>query len=116
MHELPVMQSILTIVVKHAGLHHVKKVHAIALSVGTLSDLEEEWMQRYFDHLSAGTVAEGAKLKIEWVPAVFSCDECGRQFEIDKSKLDGIVCPACSQKKFSLVSGREYHIKNMEAE
>jgi hydrogenase nickel incorporation protein HypA/HybF len=116
MHELPVMQSILTIVVKHAALHHVQKVHAINLSVGTLSDLEEEWMQRYFDHLSAGTVAEGAKLKIEWIPAVLACEECGRQFEIDKAKLDGIVCPACGQKKFSLVSGKEYHIKNMEAE
>ena len=116
MHELPVMQSILTIVLKHAAMHRVKKIHAINLSVGTLSDLEAEWMQRYFDHLSAGTVADGARLKIEWVPAVLSCEACGEHFEIDKTKLGGITCPACGQKKFSLVSGKEYHIKNMEAE
>ena len=116
MHELPVMQSILTIILRHADMHRVKKVHAIRLSVGTLSDLEEEWMQKYFDHLSAGTVAEGAKLKIEWVPAVLQCDECSNRFELDKTKLDGITCPACGQRKFSLVSGREYHIKDMEAE
>ena len=116
MHELPVMQSILAIVLKHAAMHRVKKIHAINLSVGTLSDLEAEWMQRYFDHLSAGTVADGARLKIEWVPAVLSCSSCGEHFEIDKTRLDGVTCPACGQKKFSLVSGKEYHIKNMEAE
>ena len=116
MHELPVIQSVLTIVVKHAETHHVKKVHAIGLMVGSLSDLEDEWMQRYFDYVSKGTVAEGAKLKIERIPAVLSCSACGHQFEIDKTKMDGITCPACGAQKFTLVSGREYHIKNMEAE
>jgi len=105
------MQSILTIVLRHATMHRVRRVHAIRLSVGTLSDLEEEWMQKYFDHLSAGTVAEGASLRIEWVPAVLRCDGCATSFELDKTKL-----PACGQARFSLVSGREYHIKDMEAE
>ncbi len=116
MHELPVMQSILTIVLRHATMHRVRRVHAIRLSVGTLSDLEEVWMQKYFDHLSVGTVAEGASLRIEWVPAVLRCDGCATSFELDKTKLDGIACPACGQAQFSLVSGREYHIKDMEAE
>lgn len=116
MHELPVMQSILNIVVRHAAMHRVSKVLAIGLSVGTLSDLEEEWMQKYFDHLSAGTVAEGARLKIQWVPAVLQCDGCAYRFELDRTRLDGITCPACGQKTFSLVSGREYHIRDMEAE
>lgn len=116
MHELPVMQSILTVVLRHAAMHNVKKIHAINLSVGELSDLEEEWMQKYFDHLSKGSVAEGSRLKIEWVKAVLSCEACMKRFEIDKKGLDGISCPACGQKKFNYVSGKEYHIKNMEAE
>jgi hydrogenase nickel incorporation protein HypA/HybF len=116
MHELPVMQSILSIVLKHAAMHSVKKIHAINLAVGELSDLEEEWMQKYFDHLSKGTVAQGSRLKIEWVKAVLSCESCSKRFEIDKARLDGITCPDCGQKKFTLVSGKEYHIKNMEAE
>ena len=116
MHELPVMQSIFTTVLKHAVMHNVKKVHAINLLVGKLSDLEAEWMQRYFDYLSDGTVAAGARLNIEWVPAVLSCEVCHTRLEIDKANLDGITCPACTHKKFKLVSGREYHIRNMEAE
>jgi hydrogenase nickel incorporation protein HypA/HybF len=116
MHELPVIQSILEIVLKHAETHRVKKVHAIGLMVGALSDLEDEWMQRYFDYNSKGTIAEGAKLKIERIPAVLLCSACGHRFEVDKTKMDGMACPTCRAQKFTLVSGREYHIKNMEAE
>ncbi len=116
MHELPVMQSILSVVLKHAAMHQVKKIHVINLAVGELSDLEEEWMQKYFDHLSKDTVAAGCRLKIEWVKAVLSCESCGERFAMDKNKLDGITCPACGQKKFTLVSGKEYHIKDMEAQ
>jgi hydrogenase nickel incorporation protein HypA/HybF len=116
MHELPVMQSILTIVLKHAARHNVKKVHAITLLVGKLSDLEVEWMQRYFDHLSAGTVVAGARIKVGWVPAVLSCEVCQTRVEVDKVNLDGITCPVCAKNKFQLVSGKEYHIKSMEAE
>ena len=51
MHELPVMNSILDIVIKHAKMNNVKKIIKIYLKVGVLSDLEEKWMQQYFDHV-----------------------------------------------------------------
>lgn len=116
MHELPVMKSILDIVLIHAGRHSVRKIRAIHLEVGLLSDLEEEWMQRYFDYLSEGTPAEKAKLKIKWVPIVFQCQDCSKSFEVDRKKLQDIACPSCGQKRLTLVSGREYSIKNMEVE
>ena len=40
MHELPVTESILQIVLRHAEAQGVEKVHAIDLSIGALSDLE----------------------------------------------------------------------------
>ena len=116
MHELPVINSILEVILKHAKMNSVKKVHAISLVVGDLSDLEDEWMQKYFDYVSKGTVAEGARLKIERVPAVVSCTVCGHNFEVVKTRMDSTTCPECGEKKFRLVSGRGYHIKDMEAE
>jgi hydrogenase nickel incorporation protein HypA/HybF len=116
MHELPVINSILEVILKHAKANHVKKVHAINLVVGDLSDLEDEWMQRYFDYVSKGTVAEGARLKIERTPAVVSCTGCGHNFPVDKTRMEAAACPACGAQKFTLVSGRGYHIKDMEAE
>ncbi|MCJ7747981.1 MAG: hydrogenase maturation nickel metallochaperone HypA, partial [Desulfobacterales bacterium] len=54
MHELPITESILNIVLKHAEMNSVRKVMAIHLKVGKLSDLEDDWIQRYFDYLSKG--------------------------------------------------------------
>lgn len=116
MHELSVMKSILDIVVKHAEINHVRKVRAIELKVGMLSDLEEEWMQRYFDYLSKDTIAAKAELRIQWNPIIFQCRECSTSFEIERTGLQEAACPSCGQKKLTLVSGREYRIKNMEVE
>lgn len=114
MHELPVTESILNIVLKHARANKVRKVVTVHLQVGKLSDLEDEWIQRYFDYLSKGTPAEGATLKIERTPLVVQCTACGRSFEADMQHLRDLTCPSCGGRNVTLVSGREYYIKNME--
>ncbi len=114
MHELPVMKSILDIVLQQAQIHHVRSVLAVHLEVGRLSDLEEEWMQRYFDYLSKDTIARDAKIKIQWNPIVFRCESCGKSFDVERENLRDLACPFCTRKSLSLVSGREYRIRNLE--
>ena len=115
MHELPVINNILKVVLKHAGDNNVKKVVAVHLQVGELSDLEDKWMQQYFDHLAKGGIAEGAKLKIERTPVVMKCSDCGHSYVADIKKDKKLMCPECKSEKNTLVSGREYFIKNLEA-
>ncbi len=115
MHELPVMQEVLRLVLKHAEKHRVEKVYAIQMRVGELSDLEEEWMQRYFDHLAQDSLAEGAVLKIERVPASMECQVCRHRFHPDFSSRERIFCPRCAKPDCTLVSGREYTVVNLEA-
>ena len=114
MHELPIIERILATVLKHAEGNKVNKIVAVHLQVGRLSDLEDEWMQRYFDYLTKDTLAEGAKLKIERTPVQMKCNNCSKVYEIDMDKMDVTVCPDCGEKKGTLVSGREYFIKSME--
>ena len=91
MHELSVTKSIFQIVLKHAVANNVHRVMSVNLEIGALSDLQDEWIQRYFDRLSCGTVVEGAKLRAIRVPAVFRCNRCQRQFEVN-SLLDQGLC------------------------
>jgi len=49
MHELSVMEGILNVVLKHARQNGVQRVVAVSLRVGEMTDLVDEWMQRYFD-------------------------------------------------------------------
>jgi len=115
MHELPVINNILKVVLKHAVDNNVKKVVAVHLQVGELSDLEDKWMQQYFDHLAKDGIAEGARLKIERIPVVMKCSDCGMSYAANIKEDKSLVCPDCGSSKNIMVSGREYFIKNLEA-
>jgi hydrogenase nickel incorporation protein HypA/HybF len=89
---------------------------SVTLEIGSLSDLQCEWVQRYFDHLSKGTVVAGAKLIIDKVPAVFHCNNCQQSFEIYALMQEELSCAHCRSREVTLVSGRQYHVKNMEVQ
>ena len=115
MHELQVTKSILDIVLRHAITNNVTKIMTINLSVGELSDLENEWIQHYFDYLAKDTLAEGAKLQIERIPVVLKCEECSHSFQVNMKEEKDIRCPECQSKSTTLISGKDYYIKDMEA-
>lgn len=114
MHELAITKSIFSIVEKYALKNRVNKVITINLEIGALSDLQNEWIQHYFNHLSKGTIADGAKLSIIRIPAIFECNDCNNTFKINSILNEELICKSCNSKKVVLISGREYTIKNME--
>jgi hydrogenase nickel incorporation protein HypA/HybF len=116
MHELPITKSIFQIVLTHAMMNRVERVIAVDLEIGPLSDLQAEWMQRYFDRLSRGTVVEGAILRTNRVPAVFRCNACQAQFEVCSLLDADLCCAQCHSGNVSLISERAYHVKSMEAQ
>ncbi len=114
MHELQVTERILDIVLKHAAGQDVSRIVTIRLRIGELTDLEDEWIQRYFDYLSRGTIAQNAKLAIQRAPIVLECESCARRFEVRRGELGEAACPECEDSECRLVSGREYLIENIE--
>lgn len=115
MHELPVMQEVLAVVLKHASKNQVEQVLAVHIQVGALSDLEETWMQRYFDHLSQGSLAAGARLHIQRKPAVLLCLDCGQETRTYFRQQEDLLCVSCGSRSLRLLSGREYTVLNLEA-
>ena len=61
-------------------------------------------------------MAEGAKLKIERMPIMVQCNACSASYEAEAAKLVILVCPTCGKKDGTLISGREYYIKDMEVQ
>ena len=113
MHELPITEEILKIALNHGEKNRAKKIVRIYLSIGELTDLIDEWVQRYFDYLAKDSLAEGAELIIERIPIRVLCDECGEAFEVDKKKMD-FACPVCGERSAELLSGREFIVKSIE--
>jgi len=114
MHELAITEGILKVVLRHAATSGAGRVVSVSLRIGELSDLADEWLQRYFDYLSRDTIAAGAGIRIERIPVVFRCEECGNTFPVKLRETKDIVCPACDRKKVVLVSGREFVVQQIE--
>lgn len=114
MHELPITKRILDVVLRHAAGQDVRRIVRVHLRVGALSDLEDHWIQHYFNYLSRGTLAENAELAIIRAPIRVRCRSCTRSFEITRDDLGKATCPDCGATGGELVSGREYFIENME--
>jgi hydrogenase nickel incorporation protein HypA/HybF len=114
MHELAIVDSILKVVLKTAAANDAQKVLAVSLRIGEMTDLVDEWVQRYFDFLSKDTVAAGALLKIQRTPVVLLCGKCATSFPVDIRQTKDFACPACGGKDCSVVSGREFYISNIE--
>ena len=113
MHELSVTQSILEIALDYAARGQATQVVEIQLQIGEVSDFDDEWFQRYFDFVSKGTIAEGAKLRISRVPARIQCDRCSFIFPLDKATWN-TQCPSCQSKDTHLLSGREFRVESLE--
>jgi hydrogenase nickel incorporation protein HypA/HybF len=114
MHELQVTKRILDIALGHAEGQQVRHIAVIHLRIGALSDLEDDWLQRYFAYISSGTLADGTRLAIERMPIVVRCSGCSESFGVEKGALDAASCPGCGGLRCELVSGREYVVANIE--
>ncbi|SDP58610.1 hydrogenase maturation nickel metallochaperone HypA [Desulforhopalus singaporensis] len=116
MHELPVTEKILETALAHAEQHGLSRIHSITLKIGELTDLEDRWLNHYFDYLSKDTIAAGAHLVVIRVPIVLKCNVCQTRCETTKEKMADEKCPHCgAEQRFSILSGREYFIEEMAA-
>jgi hydrogenase nickel incorporation protein HypA/HybF len=114
MHELAITEGILKVVLRHAAASGAGQVVGVSLRIGELSDLSDEWLQRYFDYLSRDTIAAGADIRVERSPVVFRCEACGSTFPIKIRESKDLACPICSHGKTVMVSGREFTVQQIE--
>ena len=63
---------------------------------------------------SCGTAASEALLEIEEVPVGGSCRDCGEEFTVKEKYV--ILCPKCGGSDFSITSGRELHVTDLEVD
>ena len=111
MHELSIMDSALNLALDQAQKAGATRVHVIRLRIGTLSGVVPEALQFAFEALAPGTLADGAALDIENVPARFWCPACTREFRSDDFFGE---CPDCHRPSGDLRAGREMELASLE--
>jgi len=113
MHELSIMASALDLALAQATKAGALRLHAIRLRIGALSGVVPEALEFAFEGLTPGTLAEGARLIIEDVPARFWCGPCGAEFHSEDLIAE---CPNCHQPSGELRAGRELEIVSIEVD
>jgi hydrogenase nickel incorporation protein HypA/HybF len=113
MHELSVTQSILEIALRHAERANAKRITRLNLVIGELSGIVGESVQFYWDMIAKDTIAEGAELHFDHVPASLRCLNCEHTFPIDGRSYD---CPACGESRVVAAGGDDFRLDSIEVE
>lgn len=113
MHELPVTESVLRIVLDHAQRAGARRVVRVNLLLGELSSILGDSVQFYWDLIAEGTLAEGAELCFQRVPAELRCLACGVTFPLDQGDW---LCPACGSAQVKVANGDQFLVESIEVE
>jgi hydrogenase nickel incorporation protein HypA/HybF len=113
MHELSVTESILEITLRHAAQAQARRVTGLHLVIGQLASLVDDSVQFYWDFVSEGTLAEGARLYFRRIPAELTCQSCGKRYAPDGQEL---ACPQCGGDQIKVTGGEEFYLDAIDVE
>ena len=105
MHEMSLVQSLLTIVDEHAQRHGFERVNSLKLVFGKLSSVEPKALEFAFDVLSRDTRAEGAHLIFDIKPVSIYCTVC--ESTTSSQMAFDAKCSACGSVEVMLAGGTE---------
>lgn len=113
MHELGVSQNILEIALRHAEQVGATRITRLSLVVGELSSIVDDSVQFYWDLIAAGTIAEGAALSFERVPATLRCARCAHEFPLNREQY---VCPQCGSGELAIAGGEDFFLESIDVD
>lgn len=111
MHELSICESILSLALNTAAGAGAKKITRIRVRHGELRAIVPELMSHYFRFLAKDTIAAGAELEMEAVPARARCGSCGEEYRIEGFKFQ---CPSCGAQAPEILQGMELFMEDIE--
>lgn len=112
MHELGVVLSVVETVEKFARDNNLTRIGTLVLEIGELSSIIPKYVESCYPAAVDGTLLENTELKIEIIPGNGLCRDCGKVFNLKENHL---VCPHCGSRRYEMLSGREFMIKEITA-
>lgn len=113
MHELGVTQSLLEIALHHGHQAGATRINQLNLVIGELSSIVDESVQFYWDMISEGTIAQGARLNFRRVAAELNCHDCGHRFPLNHQEY---ICPQCGSANLVVSGGEEFYLESIDVD
>ena len=113
MHELGIVFHVIKSVEKVAKENDITEVASVTLELGQVSGVVFSYMEDCWKWAVKKTeLLQNAELRMEEIPAVTYCEECGKTYGTVEH---GKICPYCKSEKTYLIQGNEANIKEIEA-
>jgi hydrogenase nickel incorporation protein HypA/HybF len=111
MHELSLMESVRDLALEQAAAHGASRIEVITLRIGSLAGVEPEALRFAREVVLAGTIAAGARLEIDAVPARYHCADCDSPYAAPTGLCE---CPRCGALGGRLLCGRELQLVSLQ--
>lgn len=113
MHELSIAAALIDQVEQAVDGENGSRVLEVRIKVGTLSGVDPEALRLAFPLVCEETIAAGAALAIETIPASVTCRLCHACTSPD---FPFFTCDACGSPDVEIVAGREILLASIEIE
>lgn len=113
MHELSVVQHVISSLEKIGDEQKLTKIGSVTLEIGEVSCVLPDYLINCWNYMCKKcALTETAVLKIERIEAVTFCEDCKKTYPTLQYKKR---CPHCGSYETYLVRGNEFNIKEIEA-
>ena len=114
MHELGVVFHIIRQLETVAGENNLTHIDRVRLRLGEVSTVIPYYLSDCWEFASSkNDLIRGSELKIDTIPAVTHCSDCGRDYPTVEH---GRICPYCGSERTWLLQGNEFIIQEIEAQ
>ncbi len=105
------MQSALDMALEWAERQGAERIDRLGLRVGALSGVVPDALVFAFEVLKKDTIAEMARLEVEYILLRIYCPTCEREYTMDDFWY---TCPDCGSIQTEIRQGRELEIMYVE--
>ena len=114
MHEMGIVIHLAKTLDDTAKEEHLSRIGSVTLQVGEVSGIMTDYFVDCWNYFkSRYPVLSDSELRLETIPAVTVCGDCGKTYETVRY---GKECPYCHSMETWLLEGNECIIKEIEAE
>ncbi|MBQ1821905.1 MAG: hydrogenase maturation nickel metallochaperone HypA [Lachnospiraceae bacterium] len=114
MHELSYMSRMVGMALDACKQNQLTSVESIEISVGETTGLVPHFLEDYYPECVKGTLLEGSKLYINFLPVTARCMDCGEEYK--PGPENEYSCPMCRSIKSSFLHGREFTLDKIIGE
>ena len=113
MHELGIAQEMLKVAFEYAAKNDAQRITAFTIEISAAADESEDSLRFHLEHLTRGTIAEGARIEMRRVPVMAKCLDCGNEFGWESPEQ---VCPRCAGARIRARLQDEFRLISIDAE